>query len=176
MLVDFRSRITIQHGFWHMYVRLSRRWHGWRAAQTLTLTATRTSSTSNATMTVCGWTTIGRNPTTSGIRTTSLCSVSETIFFPRPYRLRFLLSGLSNFFFQPPSILPVSSSFRPIISQCLLEIILPSHSTEIRNFNVSKTKMHSETFPSLFSFVVKYVMYVSSSKSKNLFSIRVPMV
>ena len=71
---------TIQHDFWHT-VRLSRRWDGWCAAQTLTPTATRTSSTSNATTMVCGWTTIGRNPTTSGIRTTSSCSVFETIFF-----------------------------------------------------------------------------------------------
>ena len=45
------------------------------------LTATRTSSTWNATTTVCGSTTIGRNRTTPGIRTTSGVSVSETIFF-----------------------------------------------------------------------------------------------
>ena len=156
MLVDFRSHITIQHGFWHI-MRLSRQWNGWRAAQTLTLTATRTSSTSNATMTVCGWTTIGRNPTTSGIRTISSCSVSETIFFSATscYMSRFFFSWLARFFFQPPNILPTSSSFNATFSQWAFEMSLPSHATEMRNFRLSNTKMHSVIFSSFFSFSIK---------------------
>jgi len=59
----------------------------------------------------------------SGIRTISLRSVSETVFFPRPYRSRFFFSGLFKFFFQPPNILPTSSSLRATSSQCLLEIL-----------------------------------------------------
>ena len=141
-----------------------------------TLMATRMSSSWNTMMTAYGSTTIGRNPTMSGIRTTSLYSVFENIFFSAIYMSRFFFSGLFRFFFQPPNIFPTSSSFKATSSQCLLEISFPSHATETRNFNVSKTIMHSEIFCDLCSFAVKYVIYESSSKSRNLFSIREPIV
>lgn len=138
--------------------------------------ATRTSSSWNATITVCGSTTTGRTRTTSGILAMSSSSVSETIFFSAIYMSRFFFSGLFRFFFQPPNILPISSSFEPTSSQCLLDISFPSHATEIRNFKVSKIMMHSEIFCILSSFPVKYASYDNSSKSRNLFSIREPIV
>ena len=121
--------------------------------------AIRMCSNSNATTTDCGSTTIGRNRTTSGIRTTSSCSVSETIFFyrSRPRSERFFFSGLFRFFFQPPNILPISSSLSATSSHCLLEIIFPSQATETRNFKVSKTKIHSDTLSNFLSFSGKWV-------------------
>jgi hypothetical protein len=75
---------------------------------------------------VCGSTTIGRSLTTSGIRTTSSYSVSETVFFSASqfHSRRFFFSGLSRLFFQPPNILPVSSSFFATSSQLLVNIYM----------------------------------------------------
>lgn len=79
-LVDSRSHIKYSPVF---PLRGGVRWTVSRMTcrTTPTLTATRTSSSWNATTTVCGWTTIGRNLTMGGIRTTSSYSVSETVFF-----------------------------------------------------------------------------------------------
>src|SRR3989344_9680063 len=67
-------------------------------------------------------------------------------FFPRYTSVRFFFSGLSIRFFQPPSILPISSSLIAMSSQCLLEIILPSQATDTRNLRPSVIKMQAEIF------------------------------
>lgn len=117
-----------------------------------TVTATRTFSTWNAMPMVCGWTTIGRNRTTSGIRRMCLCSASESLFFPpRFYSWRFFFSPVSKFFFQPPNILPTSSSLLATSSICWFDISLPSQATEIRNLRMSKVRIHSEIFSAVLS-------------------------
>lgn len=71
-----------------------------------------------------------------------------------------LLGGFSfqltvKLFFQPPNILPISSSFSEIISYCLLEISFASHVIDIRNLTISRWNIHCEIFADFSPFPLK---------------------
>ena len=115
--------------------------------------------------------------TISGIVAIGSSSVPESRFFFRGYlKSRFFLSKLFKLFFHPPSIFPISSKLSAISLYCLLEINLASQAIWNRNLRVSSTRIQFEILSAFFSFSVKYVICVNSSRSRNLFSIRAPIV
>ena len=89
---------------------------------------------------------------------------------------RFLLSCDSKFLLHPPSILPASSKTIASSSHCVWEISFASQQVVMRYFSVSKSTMHSAILDSFILFSLKYVIYVSSRRSKNFCSIRAPKV
>src|SRR3990167_1190716 len=99
-----------------------------------------------------------------GFLWTSLYFVFASRFLFRAYKSRFFFFGFSRLFLQPPSIRPTSSSLSAISSNCLFEMSLASHATEMINFNVSKRKMHLEIFAVFSSFLEKYAVYDNSNK------------
>ena len=94
----------------------------------------------------------------------------------RAYQARFLLSCDSTFFLHPPSILPASSNTTASSSHCVWEISFASQQVIMRYFSVSKSTMHSAILDCFMLFSLKYVIYVSSRRSKNFCSIRDPKV
>ena len=84
--------------------------------------------------------------------------------------------GLSKLFFHPQSILPISSILVAIFSYCLLEINFPSQAVDTRNLIISTVKIHSDNFSAFLSFSLKYEVYESSKRLRNLSSILAPRV
>jgi len=93
-----------------------------------------------------------------------------------PALLSGVFCGLSKLFFHPQNILPISSILIAIFSYCLLEINFPSQAVETRNFRISTVKIHSDNFSAFLSFSLKYEVYDSSKRSRNLSSILAPRV
>ena len=115
--------------------------------------ATRTSSTSNATTTVCGWTTIGRNPTTRGILTTSLCSVSETAFFSAISKVAVFLFWILQAFLPTTKHFPYLFKFQShLLAMCVWnEFSFPRH-----RYQEFQRIEHQHTFRYLFAFLLLF--------------------
>ena len=84
--------------------------------------------------------------------------------------------GLFKLFFQPQNILPISSSLVAISSYCLWEINFASQIMKTKNLRISNLEIHSDSLCDFSSFSLKYVIYESSKRSRNIFSILVPIV
>ncbi len=98
----------------------------------------------------------------------------STIFSPSLAGFYFFI--LSRLFFQPQNILPISSSLFTISSYCLLEISFASHIMETKNLRTSNLEMQTDRLCDFSSFWLKYVVYESSKRSRNMFSTLVAIV